>query len=133
MMRTPKAHLAGLASIILLCLPGCDLPGSKAGQRPARTEASVGAPIGMAGAPAEDIHQLLADWEELDSHCRGGVGDSPATERACRRREVVDALISAQGWCYGENAAYGSQAEWRECGDPIFPSLAAAEAAAAVE
>lgn len=33
----------------------------------------------------------------------------------------------------GENAAYGSQAEWRECGDPMFPSLAAAEAAAAAE
>lgn len=133
MKRTPKAHLVGFAAVTLLYLPGCDLPGSKAGQRPARPAAIAGAPIGAASAPAEDVHQMLAEWQELNSQCRGGMGEWSETERACNRREEVDAKISAQGWCYGENAAYGYQSEWRKCGNPRFSSLAEAEAAAAAE
>jgi hypothetical protein len=128
--RALNAYLIG-GAVAVLGLSGCDLPGSKAGQR-----------LGGAGAPnlhplsgsvdeeTVDVQQLLSQWDDLNSQCRGGLGDEAATSEACDRRNEVDVRLERQGWCYGENAAHGYQAEWRPCGDPRFPSRAAAEAAA---
>jgi len=132
--RLPRVQTIAVATLALVYLPGCDLPGSKAGQRPASSASLVAAPSHHPGSPrADDIPKLLDQWHELNSECRGGPGDVPATLQACSRREEVAEKVRAQGWCYGENAAYGYQAEWRECGNPRFPSTAAAEAAAAAE
>jgi len=79
---------------------------------------------------ALSVEELLRRYDVENEGCRGGSGDDPETDRACERREQVSAQLQAAGWCYGENAAYGYQMEWRRCGDPRFATLAGAEAAA---
>ena len=79
---------------------------------------------------AVSTEELLKRYDAEDEGCRGGSGDNPETDRACVRREEVSARLKAAGWCFGENAAYGYQMEWRRCGDPRFATLAGAEAAA---
>lgn len=81
-------------------------------------------------APAGEPTALLARWADENEACRGGSGDDPATDKACVARNATDAELKQAGWCYGENAAYGYQSEWRPCGSPRFASQAEAEAAA---
>jgi len=76
---------------------------------------------------------LLDRWAQENEACRDGSGDDPATDRACEARTVTDGELERAGWCYGENAAYGYQSEWRPCGSPKFASTTAAEAAADAE
>lgn len=115
-----------LAVVMVLSLIAC-------GADESRT-AEVNTPTGtrtdqLAPGSAEDPSPLLALWNEQNRECRGGSGDQQATLLACDKREQTDARLRAVGWCYGENAMFGCQTEWRPCGEPRYPSKAAAEAA----
>lgn len=90
--------------------------------QPARPTAAA-APAQVAARP----DALLARWDAENSACRGGSGDDPATDAACEARSRTDAELARVGWCYGENAAYGYQSEWRPCGSPRFASVEQAE------
>ncbi|TZG35007.1 hypothetical protein AGR1_16360 [Agrobacterium sp. B1(2019)] len=59
--------------------------------------------------------RLIAQWEELNSSCRGGSGDLPETHLACERRESVGDKLQAVGWCYGREGEYGYQMQWHAC------------------
>ena len=59
---------------------------------------------------------LLAEWEKLNSSCRGGSGDDPYTNQACAERDGIDRQLAAQGWCYGEGAQFQYQMSWQPCG-----------------
>lgn len=102
-----------------------ELPKDLMAQAPAAPSTSRAAET----APAEP-RALLDRWAQENEACRGGAGDAAATDRACAARDVTDAELQRTGWCYGENAAYGYQSEWRACGSPRFASVAEAEAAA---
>lgn len=99
-------------------LPKSLMQKTAAGSRPKEAPAPV------------DVDSLLQRWAAENEACRGGSGDLPETDRACADRNVTDAELERAGWCYGENAAYGYQSEWRPCGSPKFASEADAEQAA---
>ena len=40
---------------------------------------------------------LLRRWQTLNVQCRGGSGDDPSTQRACRQRASVQRKLEAQG------------------------------------
>lgn len=96
--------------------------------RPVAAPAAQLGPVSEATPP--EPHALLDRWAQENEACRGGSGDDPVTEQACAAREITDNELQKAGWCYGENAAYGYQSEWRACGSPKFASVADAEAAA---
>lgn len=55
-------------------------------------------------------------WKALNSQCRGGSGDDPATQLACDRRDALTRQLSKAGWCFGRKddpdaAAY----RWHRC------------------
>lgn len=97
------------------------------------TAAPISPPVQTSTPPSETPEALLQRWAQENGDCRGGAGGEAATERACEARSVTDAALEQAGWCYGENAAYGYQMEWRRCGDPKFSSIAEAEASAEEE
>lgn len=49
---------------------------------------------------AQDANQLMGAFEKLNDKCRGGAGDSPATQSACDKRDSVYADLKSLGWCY---------------------------------
>lgn len=63
------------------------------------------------GEPAE----LLKEWMALNSACRGGHGDDPATMAACTDRDEADRRLLAAGWCYGRAGEYEYQKQWHRC------------------
>ena len=44
--------------------------------------------------------QLIAHWNDENSNCRGGMGDTTATDMACGRREVWSGLLKRAGCRY---------------------------------
>lgn len=60
-------------------------------------------------------NDLIKQWESLDQKCRGGSGDSPATEVACDRREKVAGQIKPTGWCYGDDSLPTAYWKWHIC------------------
>lgn len=55
-------------------------------------------------------------WKALNSQCRGGSGDDPATQRACDQRDALTRKLGEAGWCFGRKddpdaAAY----QWHRC------------------
>lgn len=46
------------------------------------------------------IRQLLSEWQKLNEQCRGGHGDDPATDVACRKRSALDHVLIVQGCVY---------------------------------
>ena len=58
---------------------------------------------------------LIADWTRLNSLCRGGSGDDPATMKACGERDALTPRIEAAGWCYGQKGQFGYQYRWHAC------------------
>lgn len=94
------------------------------------TATPISPPVQMSNRPSETPETLLQRWAQENGDCRGGPGSEAATDQACEAREVTGAALERAGWCYGENAAYGYQMEWRRCGDPKFASIADAEASA---
>lgn len=59
--------------------------------------------------------RLISQWTEQNSVCRGGSGDSPATNMACERREAISEKLQTAGWCYGREGEYGYQVRWHAC------------------
>lgn len=72
------------------------------------------APADPAAPPldARDPAALIEEWSRLNSACRGGSGDAPATDAACQARGAVDAKLEAAGWCYGRPGEAGYQNDW---------------------
>jgi hypothetical protein len=60
--------------------------------------------------------ELIKRWYDANSRCRGGSGDSSATEAACRERDGYDELLSALGQCYGRKGQIGAEMKWHFCG-----------------
>jgi hypothetical protein len=58
---------------------------------------------------------LFTKWYALNEACRGGHGDDPKTDEACRIRQQVSHAIYARGYCYGKEGQGGSQMEWHRC------------------
>lgn len=75
--------------------------------------------------------RLISQWQDDNSSCRGGSGDSPDTIAACSRREAVGSKLQAVGWCHGREGEYGYQMDWHACGSPASPSAVTAETASA--
>lgn len=59
--------------------------------------------------------EMIAEWTRLNSLCRGGSGDNPATMKACGERDALTPRIEAAGWCYGQNGQSGYQYQWHAC------------------
>jgi hypothetical protein len=71
-------------------------------------------PTAVTGRP--DRLKLLSRWDDLNDKCRGGAGDLQSTERACNKREDVDAQLRQSGMCYGHAGEFEYQAQWHVCG-----------------
>lgn len=54
-------------------------------------------------------------WRELNSQCRGGPGNDPATLVSCSERDSVGRALEGMGWCHGRKNEYGYQMEWHQC------------------
>lgn len=59
--------------------------------------------------------RLISQWQEQNTTCRGGSGDSGETLAACNQREAIGTKLQAVGWCYGREGEYGYQMEWHAC------------------
>lgn len=72
------------------------------------------------GYPAS-VRPLLAQDARLDERCRGGLGDDPATDRACRQRAVVEKRINRLGYCWGPDGSVEADKRWMRCGRRAHP------------
>jgi hypothetical protein len=61
--------------------------------------------------PTAQIDQV----ERLNTQCRGGSGDNPATLRACAQRDAAYTKLAKAGWCYGKDGDAGYQRSWQRC------------------
>lgn len=64
---------------------------------------------------AEPSSTLIDLWLDANDRCRGGSGDSPATEAACSERERLGVRLNALGRCYGKRGQSGSEMVWHIC------------------
>ena len=62
-----------------------------------------------------DVDQLIAQWTEQNSLCRGLHGDDPRMQPACDERQQLGRALDAHDWCYGKENQYGYQMEWHRC------------------
>lgn len=69
----------------------------------------------VATNPDADTRSLILHWSELNSRCRGGFGNDPATWQACEERSEVSAQLETLGFCYGENDDFGYPMDWAVC------------------
>lgn len=69
----------------------------------------------VASAPAGNAKKLIEQQTALNSKCRGGSGDSPATQAACADRDKLSKQIEAAGWCWGPEDAVGADKRWIRC------------------
>lgn len=63
--------------------------------------------------------RIISQWQDENGRCRGGVGDSSQTWKACDRREAIGAKLKAVGWCYGRPGEAGYQMSWHRCDDDV--------------
>ena len=112
--------------VLALCLAGCtprtaDAPSATAepvDTAPDAAQASIDrAEAGVADA-APDERARIMRWQDLNSACRGGSGDNPATLQACDARDAAFDSLDALGWCYGEPGQAGFETEWHRCTSP---------------
>lgn len=64
-----------------------------------------------------DPSRIISQWQDENTRCRGGSGDSRDTWKACDRREAIGAKLDAVGWCYGRPGEAGYQMSWHRCDD----------------
>lgn len=62
-----------------------------------------------------DVKALIYEYEELNSTCRGGSGDSPETMAACENRDAFYPKIKKRGWCWGKEGQLGYEQRWGKC------------------
>ena len=66
-----------------------------------------------------DASSLVTEYDRLNELCRGGVGDSAATQQSCQQRDAVEGQLKSLGWCWSERSDAPSAAEadgaWRSC------------------
>ena len=67
--------------------------------------------------PPANVRALLKTESQLDDKCRGGSGDSPATQKACAQRDQAVVKLRRLGWCYGNGDANQIEADkvWQKC------------------
>lgn len=65
---------------------------------------------------AQAATQLIAHWAEANDGCR----NEPFTQASlkCADRDRLDRQLAEAGYCYGEGADYGYEAEWAICRSP---------------
>jgi hypothetical protein len=66
--------------------------------------------------PPLPVAALTKRWYDADARCRGGSGDSPATDAACDERERYTTRLHALGQCYGKHDQFGPDMKWHLCG-----------------
>lgn len=69
----------------------------------------------MKKSPSAEVIKLMRQEDQLNSQCRGGSGDAPATMAACEKRENILAKIKSQGWCWGTGGQFGYERDWTKC------------------
>jgi len=74
-------------------------------------------------APPPDIAQMIGQEEAYNDICRGGSGDSPITQSACKRRDELDKALTAKGWCWGPENAAEANKQWQPCQASSAPQL----------
>lgn len=84
------------------------------------------ATFGLAGAPSavradsrppQNVRDLLKTEAQLNDKCRGGSGDSPATQKACDQRDAIVTKLQKLGWCFGNGDPNQIEADkvWQKC------------------
>ncbi|MCY1218768.1 hypothetical protein D9M68_648000 [compost metagenome] len=72
---------------------------------------------GQSQYPKAQIDQV----ERLNSRCRGGSGDDPATMKACAQRDAAYSRLEKSGWCYDKDRDAGYQQTWQRCARAAAP------------
>ena len=80
-----------------------------------RIEELDGTFFNLKKSPSAEVIKLMRQEEQLNSQCRGGSGNAPATMAACEKRENILAKIKTQGWCWGTEGQYGYEQDWTKC------------------
>ncbi|WP_454816574.1 hypothetical protein [Labrys neptuniae] len=58
----------------------------------------------------------IDQWKALNSQCRGGSGDDPATLRACGQRDALTRQLGKAGWCFGrKDDPDAASYQWHRC------------------
>jgi len=57
--------------------------------------------------------RLQQDWTAATIDCRDGVGNNPETEKACSKRDEIDKVLFAKGYCF---VGAGSASRWERHG-----------------
>ena len=71
---------------------------------------------------SEPADSLIELWQNSNSRCRGGPGDSPLTDAACKERERYAMRLDKLGRCYGKRGQSGSQMAWQICTSDSYHS-----------
>ena len=58
----------------------------------------------------------IDQWKALNSQCRGGSGDDPATQQACDQRDALTRQLAKAGWCFGrKDDPDAASYQWHRC------------------
>jgi hypothetical protein len=78
---------------------------------------TAGATVASAASPPPNVRALLKTEHRLDDKCRGGSGDSPATQKACEQRDAIVVKLQKLGWCFGNGDPNQIEADkfWQKC------------------
>lgn len=66
------------------------------------------------GASA-DITDMIDRVQSLQSKCRGGSGDNPATMQVCSDKDLLVDMLRQNGWCFGAPGQAEYQKKWQRC------------------
>lgn len=58
---------------------------------------------------------LVSGWRKANEVCRGGPGNTSASQDACAERAWHEKALAAGGWCYGRKGEFGAQHSWHPC------------------
>lgn len=64
---------------------------------------------------SEPAATLIELWGDANGRCRGGSGDSAATDAACTERERLSDRPDGLDWCYGMRGQVGAEMSWHRC------------------
>jgi hypothetical protein len=73
--------------------------------------------VSNSASATSSADQLIAQWSEINSKCRGGSGDNPKTWEACDARDTLSSKLEELGYSYGCEGQAGYESYWRnDCG-----------------